>query len=117
MDPTQPDPATLAARNLLASAYLQVFAFARERARTGDIVAQGIERELTRSVLPPPTQQMVRRWLANVSAEARLFNRSAVPYTASNLLNRVNAAVARAGGMGRSVWVEVVTGIRNGTLR
>lgn len=114
MDPLHPDPATLAARNGLTRAYLAVFQFLRQRAATGDIVAQGIERELTNPLLPAPTHVAVRRWLSGVVAEPRLFNRATDPYTARDLMNHLNAVENHNPALWPSVYVEVVTALRGG---
>lgn len=114
MDPSSLDPAVLAARNGLTRAYLAVFQFLRQRAATGDIVAQGIERELTNVLLPAPTHQAVRRWLSGVVAEPRLFNRATDPYTARRLMNQLNAAETHDPGVWPTVYNEVVTGLRGG---
>ena len=114
MDPMHADPAVMAARNGLTRAYLAIFEFLERRAVTGDIVAQGIQRELTSPVLPAPTHQMVRRWLSGVVAEPRLFNRATDPYTAQNLQNHLNAVETQHPALWPTVYVEVVTGLRGG---
>jgi hypothetical protein len=110
----QNDAALQANRNGLARNYLEVFEFVRRRARGGDAVAHGFERELTNAYLPPPDHQMVRRWLANVTAERRLFNRSSDPWVAQQLLADMQAWETRVPGISAAVWAEVVTALRSG---
>ena len=112
MDPLHADAALLAARNGLARAYLAVFEFLRHRALSGDIVAQGIERELSNPILPAPTHLAVRRWLSSVVAEPRLFNRATDPYTARDLLAHLDAVERRDPTVWPTVYVEVVAGLR-----
>jgi hypothetical protein len=115
MDPMDSQAAVPAAQVGLARVYLQVFELVRRRAREGDAVARGFERELTQPYLPPPAHPMVRTWLANVSSERRVFNRSSDPYVARQLLLDMQAAERRAPGLTEAVWAQAVASARAGT--
>jgi hypothetical protein len=113
-EPVESDAAARADRNGLARSYVEVFDFVRRRARGGDVVARGFERELTNAYLPPPDHRMVRRWLADVTAERRLFDRSSDPWVAQQLLADMQAWETRAPGASAAIWAEVVTALRSG---
>jgi len=113
-DPTHADAATQAARHGLIRNYQQVFELVRRRARGGDVVAHGFERELTHAYLPPPTHLAVRRWLAAVAAERALFNRASDPWIARQLLADMQAWETRAPAISAWVWAEVVATVRAG---
>lgn len=112
--PADPDPAALAARHGLVRSYAQVLGFVRQRAAGGDVVALGFERALSHLYLPAPTRLAVKRWLAQVAAEPRLFNRASDPWVAQRLQAELQAVEARAPGITEMVWAEVVASARAG---
>jgi hypothetical protein len=61
------------AAGVLAGTYRQVIGFIHERAARGDVTAARLSLALHTPGTPAPSRIDVRRWLANVASESRVY--------------------------------------------